>query len=519
MGPRAALQRLVFTAGTAVMAVERTGKRLLAPYFGTSMLVTTVLIGTLMGFLSLGYALGGKKGDQNPTLAALCKVTATAAVLVFLIPLLAQPILRAAAGVLRPLVEGKALSEPAVAIGTLVGGMVGTVALMAAPITLMGMVSPWAIRLAVDKVENSAQSAGRLYSLSTFGSIIGTFLPAFILVPALGVRNTFFAIGGVLLGVSLLGMSKGIKAALPPASALILMALPEGVIRPMPGLVYEAESDYHFIQVVQEPYMKCENAYHLYLNEGVGVHSVKCPDPNYDIRGYWTYMAASPLWADNPQSVDEALIIGLAGGTMARQLLDAFPNTRIDGVEIDRAVVDVGKLYFDDGHPNVNPIVMDGRVFLAATDKRYDLVMVDAYRQPYIPFHLVTREYFELVKAHLTEDGVLAVNVASPRGVSAELSAMIFRTLKEVFPTVLLIDATQANDVILALVKEKPIDTGVRNFAALPPTLALESLRERLPTKVSAGVPGWEDARVLSDDQAPVELAWDLMTMEYAQEG
>lgn len=294
------LQALVFTSGAAVMAVEMTGLRLVAPYFGTSLVVTTILIGSLMGFLALGYRLGGQWGDRSPTLRALSRTTAWASVAVLAIPFLGQPILRAAASVLKPLVEGKELAEPTVAIAMVVGGMIGTLGLFAIPVTLMGMVSPWAARLAVNDLDRTAQIVGRLYALSTFGSILGTFLPALVLIPLLGVRNTFFVIGASLLAVSALCFVPGMRAALPPAAALGLALVPEGIVRPVPGLVWEGESLYHFIQVVQEPFGKCPKALHLYLNEGIGIHSVKCPpEEEHDIRGYWNYLAASPLWLDD----------------------------------------------------------------------------------------------------------------------------------------------------------------------------------------------------------------------------
>lgn len=513
---RALLQVIVFTSGMAVMAVEMTGLRLLAPYFGTSLLVTTALIGTLMGCLSLGYFLGGKIADKRPTLRDLSKFTTAASVLVLLIPFLSQPILKAASAALRPLLEGKELAEPTVAFASLIGGLLGTLALLSLPITIMGMTSPWAVRLAVDDVESSGQAAGRLYALSTFGSIIGSFLPALVLVPLLGVRKTFIAVGATFLAVSALGWMKGAAAAVPPAAAFALMLIPPGVVRPMDGLIYETESLYHFIQVVQEPYGKCKDAYHLYLNEGVGVHSVKCPSQKLETRGVWTYMAATPLWLDDPTQMKEAVIIGLAGGTIARQMLEAFPDAHVDGVEIDRAVVEAGEKWFDNSDPRIDPIVMDGRIYLQMTDKKYDLVMMDAYRQPYIPFHLVTVEFFELVKAHMNEDAVLAVNVASVRGVSRDLAAMIYATMKQVFPTVVLVDATQSNDIIIATTREKSFFTGANNIEAVGSARALSSIRKRLRKKILGEVPGWEEARVLTDDQAPVEQAWDLMALEYA---
>lgn len=513
---RLLLQLIVLTSGMAVMAVEMTGLRLLAPYFGTSLLVTTALIGTLMGFLSLGYWLGGRTADKHPQLRSLAKATMVASVLVLVIPFVSQPILKAASAALRPLLEGKALAEPTVAFVSLIGGLLGTLALLSAPITIMGMVSPWAIRLAVDDVEHSGAAAGRLYALSTFGSIIGSFLPALVLVPVFGVRNTFIVVGVVFLAVSSAAFFMGPKAAVPPAAALGLLLIPPGVVRPMDGLLVEQESLYHFIQVVQEPYGKCPDAYHLYLNEGVGVHSVKCPSADIETRGVWTYMASTPLWLDSPDKMRDTAIIGLAGGTIARQMLEAFPEANVDGVEIDGAVVEVGEKYFDNADPRINPIVMDGRIYLQMTDKKYDLIMMDAYRQPYIPFHLVTREFFELVRDHMHEDAVLAVNVASVRGVSRDLAAMIYATMKEVFPTVVLVDATQSNDLIIAMTKEKSIYTGADHIEMVGSARALRRIKKVLRKKILGPVPGWEEARVLTDDQAPVEQAWDLMALEYA---
>ena len=514
--PTRLLQLLVFTSGMAVMAVEMTGLRLLAPYFGTSLLVTTALIGTLMGFLALGYALGGRVGDRKPTLPALCRMTTIAAAMVLLIPFIAQPMLRASSAVMRPLLTGGDLGEPGMAIGALVGGMIGTIVLLSAPITIMGMVSPWAVRLAVSDVQSAGKAAGRLYALSTTGSIVGSFLPALLLVPLFGVRNTFLVVGVVFLLVSLLGWLGGWRALLPPAGAAMLMVLPQGIVRPMDGLIYETESLYHFIQVVEEPFGKCPRAYHLYLNEGVGVHSVKCLTEDRETTGIWSYMAATPLWLDDPEAMREVLVIGLAGGTIARHMLEAFPDAHVDGVEIDGEVVEVGKRWFDDGDERITPIVMDGRVFLQATDKRYDLVMMDAYRQPYIPFHLVTVEFFEEVRDHMNEDAVLAVNVAGVRGVSRDLAAMIYATMKEVFPTVVLVDATRSNDVILATTREKPIDAAVRHVDLMRRSAGLKRIRKALPKKIVGPVEGWEEARVLTDDQAPVELAWDLMALAYA---
>lgn len=510
------LSVLVFISGLTVMAVEMTALRLLAPFFGTSLLVTTVLIGSMMTFLSLGYWLGGIFGDRHPSLQALCRTTSVAALAIFAIPFAGQPILRMCASVIRPLLEGAALSEPRVAFAMLAGGLLGTLLLLAVPVSLLGMVSPWAVRLAVDDLGSSGKAAGRLYALSTVGSILGSFAPALALIPLLGVRKTFLAVAAALLLVSAPGaLASRVKGVAAGALALPLLFLPESTVRPMEGLITESESLYHFIQIVNEPYGSCEEAYHLYLNEGVGVHSVKCLDPAREIRGCWTYMAAAPLYREDPEAAKDALLIGLAGGTVARQMLAAFPQLRIDGVEIDGAVVEVGREYLDNNDERITPYVMDGRVFLEHTDKKYDVLVMDAYRQPYIPFHLTTVEFWTTVRDHMTEDGVIAINSASVRGSSRRLAQMIYRTLREVFPTVHLVDATQSNDIIFATMQPRPAEWAADKLEALPEGSALDSIRPRLRKRTVGEVEGWEQARLLTDDQAPVEMAWELMAMDY----
>ena len=516
------LKLVVFTSGMSVMAVEMSGLRLLAPYYGTSLIVTTVLIGSLMGFLSLGYWLGGRWGDKHPNLKALSKVTMVASGFIVLIPFISQPILRTTSSTMRMFLSGDGNLESSVALFSIGGGIVATLGLMAIPITLMGAVSPWAVRLAVDSVNDSGKAAGRLYALSTFGSILGSFLPALVLIPLLGVQRTYLAIGVVFLAVSCLGLFTGLMRAVPPAVLLLGFFLPPAQIRPVDveggELVWEEESIYHFIQVVRQPLKSgCKDAYVLYLNEGIASHSIKCLEEGRATKGIWAYMAATPLWMDDPKALSDVLLVGLAGGTVAKQLLQSFPDAKVDGVEIDGAVVEVGKEFFDNSHPNINPIVMDGRMFLSNTDSSYDLVLMDAYRQPYIPFHLVTQEFFQQVHDHLNEDGVLAVNVASVRGVSKDLAAMIYRTMKDVFPTVTLVRASRSNDVIIATKKQKDPFIGADHMEKYGLEIGLRAIKKKFRKKITPEVDGWKTARLLTDDQAPVEMAWDLMAFKYAK--
>lgn len=511
------LRLLVFVSGLTVMTVELTGLRLVAPFFGTSMIVTTVLIGSMMSFLALGYWLGGVLGDRRPRIAALTRVTALAGALVVVLPLVAGPILRFAALTMRPLLEGGALNAGVATLALVVGGLVGILLLFALPVTLLGMTSPWAVRLAVSEVAQAGKAAGRLYALSTAGSIIGSFLPALLLVPLLGVRNTFIAAGAALALVSSVkafGRWKGSSS----AALFSLALLPEGIIMPTPGLIYEEESIYHHIQVVERPYgiSGCKAANVLYLNEGVGFHSVKCLDPSTPTRGYWAYASAASHYLDNPDALKDVCIIGLAGGTMARQIFEEHPQARVDGVEIDGRIVEVGKKFFDNADPQITPYIMDGRTFLASTDKRYDFMLVDAYRQPYIPFHLTTLELWREVNEHMNADGVVAINVASVKGVDKTLLKMIYRTMREVFPSVFYVDATESNDILIATTRPKPISLAWERIRKAEKGATLYLVKKRWRRKVFDQVPGWEEARVLTDDQAPVEIMWDLSALKLA---
>ena len=211
------------------------------------------------------------------------------------------------------------------------------------------------------------------------------------------------------------------------------------------------------------------------------------------------------------------LIVGLAGGTVARQLLESWPQAHVDGVEIDGAVVKVGELYFDNDDPRISSYIMDGRVFLQATQNKYSVILVDAYRQPYIPFHLTTLEFWREVAEHLDEDGVVGINIASVRGQSRELAVRIYKTMKEVFPSVHFLNATTSNDILFATARPTYKHLSADNLEKMPHSLGLDQVRPKLRKNTYGAVKGWEEADILTDDQAPVEMIWDLMAVQFAR--
>jgi hypothetical protein len=198
------------------------------------------------------------------------------------------------------------------------------------------------------------------------------------------------------------------------------------------GQIFETESSYNYIQVLEKDGYRL-----LRLNEGQGIHSMWHPT-QIDFNGPWEQFLVAPFFNQPeyaPERVRSMAIVGLAAGTSARQASKVFGPIPIDGYEIDPAIIDVGRKYFDMNELNLNAIAKDGRVGLANSTRKYSLIAVDAYRPPYIPWHLTTREFFQIVRDHLTEDGVMAINVGrSP--IDRRLIDQLVSTIRTVFPSV-----------------------------------------------------------------------------------
>ncbi len=518
--PWIGLAPTVFCTGAGIMIVEMAASRLIAPYYGTSILVWTVLIGALLVFLSTGYWLGGKLADRRPEPAPLYRLILIAGVATCLLPLLASPLLEIS-------VSAVNVSTGEFSAVKLVLPMVGTVLLLAVPIVALGCVSPFAVRLAAGELEHLGNTAGRLYAVSNLGSIAGTFLPVLALIPWLGTRNTFFFAGGLLVLVGVLGLARR-RGALWLLLPLLAASLSPNVIRPVEGLVEETESLYHYVQVSK--YFGCEKAggegVKLYLNEGHSMHSSWCPGHLW-LNQIWDWLSIAPYLAGNEEKLEDLLIVGLAAGTVAQQYKELYPDIHIDGVEIDAEVIDMGRKYFDLDRfvSPENQYAMDGRTFLYRTPKRYDVIVLDAFRQPYIPFHLVTVEFFEHVRNHLKTGGIVVMNVNKVQPKRHDLSRLVLATMEQVFGHTISWSSDSFNDILAAA--DVPLDAEKareRMRASIHPQV--RRLERRMnPPKDSklAGTKGFNlfeaGGEPFTDDRAPVELAWDAMFLGLAETG
>ena len=504
---------IVFAGGMTSIGIEISASRLLAPYFGDSTFIWANVIGTTLSFLSLGYWLGGKVADRRPEPPLLFMLTAVAGLSACVIPIISRPILRLSLD-----------AFDTVSIGEFYGSLLGVLILFAAPITLLGFVSPFAIRLLVRDLSSAGHTSGSLYALSTFGSIAGSFLPVLVLVPLLGTAKTFYLLGGCIVVLSIVGLAVARK----PRSSTVLTLASLGVLifvwiggggsikPPYRGdLVYETESAYNYIQVLND-----DGRYLLALNEGQAIHSIYDPN-NLVTGGPWDYFGLGPLFADNFQQagVQSACIVGLAGGTAARELAEAYPGITIDGVEIDGEIAELGRKYFGlDQVPNLTTHIEDGRYFLETTDSAYDIVAVDAYHQPYIPFQLTTKEFFQLIQEHLTENGVAVINVGRTE-TDYRLVDVISATMRSVFPYVFAVDVDRYdNTMLFGLTSPASVESFLQHASSFPEG-SLVRVISGLAQQSGNIRPGPEGGRVFTDDLAPVELYTDLLILDAAREG
>src|SRR5579872_1853596 len=513
---------LVFVAGACSLAVELSASRLLAPYFGTSLFIWANLIGLILVYLTVGYYVGGRIADRFPRAPVLYGMMTVAAFLISLIPFISRPIM-----------HWSQSSFATYSIGVFYGSLVSVILLFALPMILLGCVSPFAIRLSIEQLGKSGRTAGQLYAISTAGSIVGTFLPVLWLIPSIGTYRTFFTFAVCLLVVSVIGLVAsgarpgsdntpldGSQPPQPPKKRFnknflaILLLIPmalsvfsiRGPIKPAFGsngggtLLAERESAYNYIQVVQ-----VSSETQLILNEGVGIHSIY--DPNQLITGGpWDYFMIAPFFNNPPfvpAQVRRAAIIGLGAGTGVRDLTAAYGNIPIDGVEIDSTIVDLARQYFHLNEPNLHVVIQDGRYWLDTTSQKYDLIAIDAYQQPYIPFQLTTQEFFSEVRDHLTPTGTVILN-AGRTGSDYRLVDALAQTMHSVFPNVYLIDTARFTNTMIVGTNAH---TALSNFQH-----NIDSLYNPLLTQVATNSAQFGNMReehgstvFFTDDRAPVE--------------
>ncbi len=485
---------LVFVTGTASLGAEIAAARLMAPFFGASTIVWANTIAVVLLALSTGYYFGGRLADRHPHKRGLCVVVLVAAALLALVPMVARPFLD---------ISVKAFDS--ISVGAAAGSLFGVLALVAIPVLLLGTVAPWALRLSIHEVSQSGETAGRLYALSTIGSLVGTFLSALLLIPLVGTQRTFLVYAIALAVVSALALGR--RFAIVPLAIAALLAVPVGTTKAADDagarVVEERETSYQYARVIEDP----GGTRTLELNEGQAIHSMYKPGTVLT-DNYWDAFLVDPAAALGrpPRSL---AVLGDGAGTMTRAYGHFFPDTTVDAVEIDGELTELGRRWFGlEDRPGLRFVTDDARPFLRRTDRRYETIFVDAYRQPYIPFYLSTREFFDLVHSRLEPGGVVVINVGHPEG-SDELEKVLTATLDTAFGVVVRDPVKSVNTLLLA--SDAPITAAKVRDAALPGPLRdiARSAAGRLEPALAGG-------DVYTDDRAPVEWLVDKSIVSFA---
>jgi spermidine synthase len=496
---RRAVALVAAIVGAASLGAEIAAARLLAPWFGASTIVWANTIATVLVALSGGYWVGGRLADRDPTFAGLCRLVLVAAALMAAVPFVAGPFLKISVDAL-----------DSIEAGAFVGSLLAVLVLIAAPVLVLGCVAPYAVRLSVGALDEAGRVSGRLYAISTLGSLAGVFLSALVLIPFVGTRRTFLVFALALGLAALLGLRQR-AAILAPGLVVLLIALPTPTVKATTEgrVIWEGETSYQYARVVQRD----DGERQLELNEGQAVHSVYTPG-QWLTDNYWDEPLVLPFAAraTPPRSI---AILGSAAGTVARAYGHYFPATRIDAVEIDPKLTEVGRELFDLRAPGLHTHAADARPWLRATDRRFDVIYVDAYRQPYIPFYLATKEFFRLAKQRLNPGGSVIVNVGHPEG-SPRLEQVLTATMRAVFGHVARDPSEDVNTQVIGA--DVPLSgrnvTAAQAGGALPRDL--DGLAETAAARIAPGLRG---GRVYTDDVAPVEWLIDASIVQVAAEG
>ena len=496
-----------FFAGMSVMAVELGASRLMAPYFSSSQIVWTIIIGTIMIAMALGNIMGGRWADKNPNPDKLYGRIIIAAIWIALIPVLGKYIILGVSALLVFSINNNFL---------IIAAFVACMIIFVFPLFLLGTVTPSLVKYTVDSLDDSGKVVGYLNASNTIGSIIGTFVPTFISIPAVGTSITFLIFAGILMLLAILYFVSSHKKSVKAVVGVIIL-----IIACIFGhsssfafwendLTYEGESIYNYLQVYED-----NSQVVLSTNVLFGVQSVYKKEKS--LTGmYYDYAMAAPFMAGlydkrRTGQTMNILVLGMGTGTYATQCNRYFGDSiNVKGVEIDSKITDLARTYFE-LPDSVEVVTYDGRAYLQGlgsgkgeeTTDKYDVIMVDAYQDITIPFQMSSVEFFSLVKEHLTEDGVMVVNMNMRSDSKDGINDYLSDTIASVFDTVYTVDVE--NNTNRELFASDNPDIADRFF--FNASLSSDGDIAKMMTMVNDGLVKYEAGnRILTDDKAPVEL-------------
>jgi spermidine synthase len=481
------LEIVVFLCGAVVMILEMVGSRILAPYLGSSIIVWTSLIGIILGSLSIGYWWGGLKADKNPSFRSLSLIIVLAAFFIGGIAITKSFVL-------------DFLQDYTTSVH--LASAIATIVLFAPPGILLGMVSPYAVKLKLISLEKSGNTVGRLYAISTIGSILGTFLGGFYLIAFFGSTRILYILAIVLVVTSLIAFlgEKILKfAAL--ALFIVLMTAAGSYERYRASIgFHDVDTNYNRI-IVYDGKTANSGTIRVMTTHPKAMQSAMNLDAPKDL--VLPYSKYYDLVSWFKQDVDSFLILGGGGYSYPKYALDKYPSAKIDVVEIDPKVTELARDFFLlKENPRLTIVHEDARSLLRKTNKKYDAILVDVFNSHYsVPFHLTTVETVKAFRDRLADDGVIVVNLlSSMEGRAGRFLRAEYMTYRSVFKRVYLFPVTNSEDgsiwqnVMLVASKSGKeldlvnVDSRFREFAG--------HMWKR---------PVDEDVPILTDDFAPVD--------------
>ena len=492
------LNLVVFISGAVLMSLEIVGIRVLAPNFGSSIFVWGSLISVVMTALSIGYYWGGWLSAREPSYGKLLLLLLIPGILIFFLPFIYPGVNDWIAGV----DFGNRLN-PLIACGML----------FLLPGIFLGTISPYVIRLAATQLHTVGSTAGTLYAVSTCGSICGTLLTAFYLIPVLGVSNIIHSLGITLACLSLTVVPLLRLQGVSLSRAVVTVSLALGSLNLLwppaawTKTLLQKETFYHRIRVEED-----DEARYMYFDRTLQ-SAMNLKDPTALRLVYSRYTSLG--FAFRPDA-KKMLIIGLGGGSIPKKVQKEFPDLEIDAVEIDPEVIKVAKDYFNvKENKNLRLHAMDGRLFLNRTQNQYDIILLDAYFTDAVPFHLTTKEFFELAQKKLAPNGIIVANLISAvTGPSGKIVRAFVRTQRQIFPQVYVFAArrpdnasldTIQNVIVIATRDKQRLDIKdiVKRATAINKGLFPDPIQDIAVAYFDRPVP--EDVPILTDDYAPTD--------------
>ena len=483
-----------FFSGVSLMAVELGASRLLAPYFSSSQIVWTIIIGTIMIAMALGNIYGGKSADKSPNPDKLYSRILIAAIWIALIPVVGKYIILGISALLIFTVSNNFL---------IIAAFAACMVIFVFPLFLLGTVTPSLVKYSVDSLDDSGQTVGTLGAFNTVGSIIGTFVPTFVTIPAVGTSITFLIFSGILIILSVIYFicqHTGKKKIVASVLIFILccgLGYSDSFAFWQKDLTYEGESIYNYLQVSET-----DRQVVLSTNVLFGVQSLYMKEGG--LTGmYYDYAMAAPLMVpDKPVEDMNVLILGMGTGTYATQCRKYFGDMNIEGVEIDEKITELSREYFSLPE-DVKVTTYDGRAFLQAVETTYDVIMVDAYQDITIPFQMSSVEFFTMVKDHLKDGGVMVVNMNMHGNKEGDINQYLADTIANVFDNVYSVDVAGSTNRELFASQHSDMIEVLSDHVENLSDAGLQNMMRRVADNSVAYATG---DYLMTDDKAPVEL-------------